>query len=180
MNQPTTPPGVLVRVRRDDDLAEAAAGLAVVHVTDGYPVEGVSDPVGWLSPAGMVGAWVAEVDGRVVGHVAVGRGGAGEVAVRMWVERSGADPDQVGVLARFFVVPEARGLAAGTALVEAATADARARGVRLVLDVLTKDTAAIRLYRRLGWTELGPAVHRFASGEVDALCFVSPEGRTGP
>jgi hypothetical protein len=43
-----------------------------------------------------------------------------------------------------------------------------------VLDVLAKDAAAIRLYRRLGWTELGPVVHEFASGAVDALCFVSP------
>ncbi|MGW5349524.1 GNAT family N-acetyltransferase [Streptomyces sp. NPDC004031] len=176
MNQHTTAPGVLVRGRRDSDLAAAAEGLGVVHVTDGYPMEKVGDPVGWLSPPGMVGAWVAELEGRVVGHVAVTRGGTHEVAVRMWVEQSGADPGEVDVLARLFVVPEGRGHAAGAALVAAATADARARGMRLVLDVLSKDAAAIRLYRHLGWTELGSVVHEFASGPVNALCFVSPEG----
>jgi ribosomal protein S18 acetylase RimI-like enzyme len=45
-----------------------------------------------------------------------------------------------------------------------------------VLDVMTKDTAAIRLYERLGWQKIGEASHHFGDGQrTAALCFVSPE-----
>lgn len=165
----------VVRFRIESDMAEAAAGLVKVHVTDGYPVEGVSRPEEWLTPPGMLEAWVAEVAGRIVGHVAVGRSN-GEDAVALWLRRSGGGEVGTGVLARLFVVPEARKRAVGESLVRAAVEYARSKGMRLVLDVMTKDAAAIRLYTRLGWTELGAAVHTFGEeGQTaDALCFVSP------
>ena len=139
---------ILVRRRLEGDLAGAAAGLVRVHASDGYPVEGVSRPEAWLTPARMTDAWVAVRSGAVVGHVAVTRPG-GERAAALWVGHSGQDAAGVAVLARLFVVPEARNLAAGEGLVGAAAARAREQGIRLVLDVLAKDTAAIRLYTRL-------------------------------
>ncbi|WP_327290249.1 GNAT family N-acetyltransferase [Streptomyces sp. NBC_01198] len=166
----------VVRPRLRGDIPAAAAGLVAVHESDGYPVEGVSEPEAWLTPPGMVNAWVAEIGGTVVGHVAVSRPD-GEEAVSRWLDRSGVSTEGgVGVLARLFVVPAARSKGVGEDLVRAAVADARSRGMRLVLDVLTKDTAAIRLYTRLGWTGLGTAVHTFAEGRqaAEALCFVSP------
>lgn len=45
---------VLVREREADDLEKTAAGLVEVHETDGYPVEGVADPVQWLTPPDVI------------------------------------------------------------------------------------------------------------------------------
>ena len=166
--------GILIRQRLDSDLPQAAEGLVRVHAKDGYPVEGVSQPKKWLTPDGMINAWVAVKSGIVVGHVAVNRP-ADEWAVSLWIERSGDSISRVAVLARLFVVPEARNLAAGESLMHAAVDYARSEGIRLVLDVLAKDAAAIRLYTRLGWENIGSAVHPYGvQQQAEAFCFVSP------
>ena len=167
--------GVVVRVRGAGDVAEAAGALVVVHGTDGYPVEGVADGEAWLSPPGLVRAWVAELAGRVVGHVALSRPAADE-AVELWLAGHPREPAPVLSLARLFVHPAARRRAAGEHLVRAATAHAHHLGARLVLDVVTKDTAAIRLYERLGWRRFGTAPHVFdGDRQADAACYVAPD-----
>ncbi|WP_327116633.1 GNAT family N-acetyltransferase [Streptomyces sp. NBC_01341] len=167
-------PQAIVRPRETNDLAEAATVMAAVHESDGYPVEVVEDPEGWLSPEGLLAAWVAEVDGHVVGHVAVNTPQPMEEVARLWRERSGADNSQFAVLARLFVSGEVRKSSVGKHLMDAATAYARTSGLRLVLEVLTKDAAAIRLYERLGWKRIGEVVHTFGGRQVDAVCFVAP------
>ncbi|MGP3753396.1 GNAT family N-acetyltransferase [Streptomyces sp. IBSNAI001] len=167
-------PQAIVRPRETNDLAEAATVLAAVHESDGYPVEGVEDPEGWLSPEGLLAAWVAEVDGHVVGHVAINSPQPGEEVARLWREKSGADNSQIAVLARLFVSREARKGSVGKRLMDAAAAHARTSGLRLVLEVLTKDAAAIRLYERLGWERIGETVHTFGGKQVEAICFVAP------
>lgn len=163
-----------VRTYEEADLASAAAALVEVHETDGYPVEGVEDPQTWLRSDDVLAAWVAEVEGEIVGHVAVMRS-QGEDAVSLWTEQSGEDEARVGVLARLFVVPAARKHAAGKRLMEAAMDFGQAQGLRLVLDVMTKDVAAMRLYERLGWRKIGEAIHHFGDGEnIPAVCYVSP------
>lgn len=97
-----------VRPRESRDLAEAATVLTAVHESDGYPVEGVKDPEAWLSPEGLLAAWVAELDGHVVGHVAINSPQPGEEVARLWREESGDDDSHIGVLARLFVAREAR------------------------------------------------------------------------
>ena len=96
------------------------------------------DPAAWLSPPGLLGAWIATVDGRLLGHVAL--------------TGDGADGAEVG---RLFVTPEARGEGMAVVLLEAATRHARTPGRRVELRVVEDSTAAIRLYERLGWTLLG-------------------------
>ncbi|MER5279267.1 GNAT family N-acetyltransferase [Streptomyces sp. NPDC002809] len=59
-------------------------------------------------------------------------------------------------------------------LMDAAVSYARANKLHLVLEVLTKDAAAIRLYERLGWQRFGETVHTFARERFDAACFVAP------
>jgi ribosomal protein S18 acetylase RimI-like enzyme len=79
------------------------------------------------------------------------------------------------VLARLFVLREARGRALGEQLTRTAMEFARHQGLRLVLDVMAKDTAAIRLYERLGWTRTGDTTHRYGDGlRTAAVCHVSP------
>ncbi len=164
---------LLIRQRTSHDLDACAQVLVAVHERDGYPVEGVADPHSWLTPPGLLWAWVAELNGRVVGHVSVSQPN-GEDAVDMWLNSS-SDRNLVGVLARLFVDPTARGHALGERLVWTATDEAHTAGRRLVLDVMTKDTAAIRLYERLGWRYLGSTCHEAGDDEfVPAYCYAAP------
>ncbi|MFC8565418.1 GNAT family N-acetyltransferase [Streptomyces sp. NPDC057245] len=165
---------MIIRSFTDEDLTGAATALVEVHDTDGYPVEGVDDPEAWIKSEGVLAAWIAESGGRVVGHVAVTKP-RGEAAAGFWAEQSSDDVDHIGVLARLFVVQSARKQAVGRRLIEAAMSHARALGLRLVLDVMEKDAAAIRLYERLGWRKIGETIHHFGSGEtIPAVCYVSP------
>jgi ribosomal protein S18 acetylase RimI-like enzyme len=117
---------------------------------------------------------VAEADGAIVGHVAIMRP-EGEDAVTLWIEQSGEDQAHVAVLARLFVIQAARKQATGSALMETAMDFARARNLRLVLDVMKKDAAAIRPYERLGWRKIGESTHYFgADKSVPAVCYVAP------
>jgi GNAT superfamily N-acetyltransferase len=166
---------VLIRPRTDADLPALGQVLVEVHKRDGYPVEGVDDPIGWLVSDRLLGAWVAESDGRPVGHVVLSRPSSGDDAVRLWVEKAGADVSEVAVLGRMFVAPQGRGLKLGRHLTEAATAEARRRGLRAVLDVMAKDVAATHIYEALGWQLLGPITHRFGADRTEpAFAYVSP------
>ncbi|WP_393097424.1 GNAT family N-acetyltransferase [Streptomyces sp. LN325] len=163
-----------IRPRAEADLPGAAAALVAVHAVDGYPVEGVDAPLEWLSPAGVLQAWVAEKGGKIVGHAMLSRP-QGEGAVKMWLEQSGDTADQLAVCARLFIAPEARGQRLGEQLMRTAFDYSRAHGLRVVLDVMTKDKAAIRLYERMGMHRIGTARHAYGEGqEIDAVCYVFP------
>ncbi len=165
---------VTVRARRETDIPASAAALVAVHASDGYPVEGVADPRAWLMPPGLLESWVAELDGEVVGHVSVSAANH-EDAVMMWTDVSGEPRERIAVLARLFVLPGARRRAVGERLTLAATDFARRSGHRLVLDVMAKDQAAIRLYERLGWRHIGTTTHVFdGSAGIPAYCYASP------
>jgi ribosomal protein S18 acetylase RimI-like enzyme len=169
---------VNIRPRRGGDIPEAAKALVKVHETDGYPVEGVDEPEAWLTPPDLLETWVAELDGRVVGHVALSHPN-GEDAVALWLDQSGAAESEVAVLARLFVAPEARRMALGRRLTQAAMQYADEEGLRLVLDVMTKDTSAMRLYENLGWQRIGTSKHTYGEGQqTDAICYVSPAPTT--
>lgn len=166
----------IVRARTSTDLPAAAAALVAVHQRDGYPVEGVDDPVAWLLDPHQLCAWVAELDGRIVGHVALNEPGPGDAAAALWTDTPAGRSDRVAVLGRLFVLPDARGHALGERLVQAAASHGTEHGRRLVLDVMAKDTAAARLYERLGWTRIGMTRHDDGHGNaVDALCYVGPD-----
>lgn len=160
-----------IRVRTDADLPEAADALVRVHGTDGYPVEGVADPVVWLTPPGLLSSWVVEQDGRVVGQVCVTEP-RDEGAVALWLEETLGDEEEVAVLGRLFVIREARGNTLGEKLTRTAMEYAEKIGRRLVLDVMEKDRAAMRLYERLGWKPIGSIIH---TGQVPARAYVAPQ-----
>ncbi|WNI16254.1 GNAT family N-acetyltransferase [Actinacidiphila sp. ITFR-21] len=169
-------PVTVVRPMRDQDVAGAAAALVEVHGTDGYPVYGVARPEATVRPPGVVRAWVAEADGVIVGHVAVRRPQGDEGAVALWREQSGEDDSRIGVVSRLFVVRGARGQAVGERLMREAMSFGRARSLRLVLDVVERDSAAVRLYERLGWRAIGGAQHPYGDGRrVAVRCYVGPD-----
>ncbi|MEV6221829.1 GNAT family N-acetyltransferase [Nocardia fluminea] len=166
---------VTVRPRTSADMDECARLLIEVHERDGYPVEGVADPVSWLTPSTLVQAWVAELSGSVVGHALVTTPTESDDAAKMWIERDGDGQSDLLVFGRLFVGSAGRNQGVGTWLVRTAMAYGKANSKSLVLDVMEKDQAAIRLYERLGWKNIGTAVHRFGEDqETSAQCYAVP------
>lgn len=128
--------GVTVRERRDDDATALVALLAETHERDGYPVRASRVAWSWLAD-GVQDAWVAVLDGQVVGHVCL-------------------VPERDGLfLARFFVAVAARRSGAGAALLDTVEGWADRHGRDLRLDVLDHNVAARRLYARRGWQHVG-------------------------
>ena len=164
-----------IRRRTDADLNAAAAALVEVHRTDGYPVEGVDHPQAWLGDPHQLAAWVAELDGRTVGHVALSDPQPADAAATIWMAHPESRGQHTAVLGRLFVLRDARGHALGERLARTATDYAHRHGRRAVLDVMTKDGAAIRLYERLGWRRIGTTQHDDGHGNaIDAYCYASP------
>lgn len=169
---------VKVRDRRPDDLDAAVAALVEVHRVDGYPVEGVDDPHAWLNPPGLLHAWVATLDGTVVGHALATTAHSDVGAVNAWVEQGG-DIATTVVGGRLFVAPAGRGHRLGTKLARVMADWAAHHSLDLVGDVMAKDTAAIAIYERLGWCRIGTAMHDTGRGtQVPAYLYVSPAPAT--
>jgi GNAT superfamily N-acetyltransferase len=57
------------RGRTESDLEECVKLMAEVHRRDGYPLRWPADPRRFLGTSKIFAAWVATVDGQVVGHV---------------------------------------------------------------------------------------------------------------
>ncbi|MGW3288839.1 N-acetyltransferase family protein [Streptomyces sp. NPDC001002] len=165
-----------IRPRTDHDLSRCVEVLAAVHEHSGYPVNWPARPASWLTPDSLLAAWVAELDGRVVGHVGLSRSGEGDVAPGLWSARHGTGTD-TAVVSRLFVSPDARGHGIGAALMDRAVGEARARGLHAVLDVVASDTAATALYERLGWELLDVVEQRWAADQVVSIrCYAAPGG----
>ncbi|WP_210408058.1 GNAT family N-acetyltransferase [Allokutzneria sp. NRRL B-24872] len=165
----------LIRQRNDEDLDECVRLLADVHREDGYPVNWPDRPSEWLSPEALSHAWVAELDGKLVGHVGLSRRGEGDLAPGLWSERSGQRADDTAVLSRLFVTSRARGHGIGALLVNRAMAEAQQRGVHAVLDVVASDTAAAALYERLGWVHMATVEQRWSPSQVVTVrCYAAP------
>ncbi|MEV6110461.1 GNAT family N-acetyltransferase [Streptomyces sp. NPDC051940] len=165
---------IAIRPRTEDDIETCVRVLMDVHRQDGYPVNWPDRPEEWLSSGSPLGVWVAELAGRVVGHVALARSGAGDVAPGLWSERTGKSASLTAVVGRLFVGPAARGHGAGALLIGRAVEEARRRGLHPVLDVVASDTAAAALYERLGWERLATVEQRWGPAQVVAVhCYAA-------
>ncbi|MBD0841473.1 GNAT family N-acetyltransferase [Streptomyces sp. TRM68416] len=149
--------------------------LAEVHAHDGYPVNWPDRPDEWLSRGSLLGSWVAELEGGLVGHVSLAQAGDGDLAPVLWSERHGTTREMTAVVSRLFVAPQARGHRIGALLIGSAVEAARHRGLHPVLDVVASDTAAAALYERLGW-ELTATVEQewSAHQRVTVRCYAAP------
>ncbi|MFF0553114.1 GNAT family N-acetyltransferase [Streptomyces sp. NPDC004311] len=163
-----------VRRRTDGDLAECVRVLAEVHAQDRYPLDWPDRPAAWLSQGPVLGSWVAELDGRLAGHVSLSRAGDDDLAPGLWSERSGAARETAAVVGRLFVAPAARGHRIGALLIGRAVREAHDRGLHPVLDVVTSDTAAAALYERLGWQRMATVDQRWDHRTVTLACYTAP------
>src|SRR5262245_29264225 len=109
---------------------------------------------GFLVARDALGAWVAVIEDRVVGHVALHRRSTRAV-MRLATSATGVKSDGLGVVARLFTAPSERGMGLGRALLDHATEEARARGMVPILDVWTELGPAIALYESAAWERLG-------------------------
>lgn len=162
------------------DLDALAGVLVRVHEVDGYPVEGVKDPAAWLALSDPIGEWTALLDGRPVGHVAILRPAPEDGAPKALVEQGGASLHEIGVLARLFVDPGARGKSCATKLLCVATRAAAEAELHLVLDVMKKDVSAIRLYLTKGWRPLAEFEHLVPDAHPHAAMALELPPRAAP
>lgn len=161
-----------VRRRIDADVIELVEVAAAVQALDGYPAflpDG--DYERFLTEPASLAAWVAVVDGRVVGHVALNE--ETSPPVMDLAAALGVDPLYV---ARLLVDPSARRLGGGRALLDTAAAEARARGRTPMLDVLDIEKAApaMSLYRSAGWRDVGRVTFEVGSESLTELVFEGP------
>lgn len=174
MAAPAAAPGIQIRPRSDDDLPALVEALEDVYSTDGYPIEGTAAAVSFLTPAGLVEAWVAVSAGVAVGQIAVVSGGQGHHdAVRAWVDLpgSGGRAESTAVAARFFVRKHARGYGLGRALIEKTCLWARQNGMRIVMNVLAKDQDAMSLYEKIGFRRFGEGEYKYDEGKRSTQYF---------
>lgn len=141
---------ISVRRRATSDLDACVRVLAEVHESDGYPVDWPEDPAGWLAPAESPAAWVALLDGVLVGHVCLSPARPDDATPGLWSGRTGSGPEKTAVVGRLYVSPRARGRGIGALLPAGTVRDARGRGLHPVLDVVTSDRSAAALYECQG------------------------------
>ena len=166
--------GVELRARRDDDLDECERLARAVHGADGYPPRCADDLRRFISAPGALGAWVAQSERGIVGHVALQPSGSPEVMARA-AHATGRSPERLCVVARLFVSPSNRGQGLGNSLLAAAAEAGRARGLWPILDVAAHFATAIRLYESAGWTCAGRVSAAFPGEEpLDELVYVGP------
>ena len=88
-----------VRPRADGDLVACERLAEMVHAHDGYPVYLPGDLRSFLAVPDAIGAWVADEDDEVVGHVALHPARAGAV-MDLATEKTGVPASRFGVVAR--------------------------------------------------------------------------------
>jgi GNAT superfamily N-acetyltransferase len=158
----------VVRPRVEADIAVLAAILRDVHLHDGYPRRLQPDPGTWLCRDPVLGAWVADHDdGWVVGHIALCLPGPDDPVAALVAEPA-------AIVSRLFVARDARGQGLGERLVRAAWREAQQHGLRPMLDVLVRDSAAVVLYDSIGWRRIGMITHEINGTSVPAICFAAP------
>lgn len=165
-------PTIAIRPREEADLPALAQVLIRVHELDGYPIQGVADPIGWLRVKRAIACWTVTVDGQPVGHVALTQAATEDDAAKVWVNHTSGNIADLTIPVRLFVDPDHRNLGLGRELMEAVGARAKVLGKDLALDVIEKDRAARRLYSKMGYVPIGEVNHKSAQTDLLALIFL--------
>lgn len=164
---------VLIRPRHPEDLAACVDIIAETHRTSGYPVNWPADPRRWLTPSNLLGAWVAELAGAVVGHVGLVL--ATDATARVWAASTGRPASQAVEITRLCVAGAARRRSVGRRLLDTATSAAREQGRHAVLGVFDQDRSAIALYDNAGWHRLSSMDYAMPHGGTVLMhCYAAP------
>ena len=161
---------LVVRERRPADLAVLVELLAEQQAVSSYPVRWpLPFPVEqFLVRSYERRAWVAELDGVVVGHVSVGDP---EELVPRFAAATGAAG--FGMISALFTGLAARGRGVGALLLDTAVEWIRGLGEVPVLDVVPLHEPALRMYQDRGWVEVGTDRFPWMSEEVPDLLLMA-------
>jgi len=166
---------VIVRPRTDDDLDACVRMATIIRDLDGYPTRRPLDLREFLASPDAFGAWVAEREGQVVGHVALHRHSTPEV-LAMASQALLRPVEQLGVVARLLVSPDTRREKVGLTLLNTASSEAIRRDLWPILDVVTTFEAAVNLYESCGWVRVGQVTFRFHDGgSVEEFVYLGPQ-----
>lgn len=162
---------VTIRERRSDDIPALAVVLAEQQAATQYPVRwplpiSVED---FLVRPGEERAWVAEVDGRVVGHVAV-YAPAGEMREH-YVAAAGTE--ELAELAVLFVGSDVIGTGVGGRLHDTAVDWIVSSGRQPVLDVIPVHDRAVEVYRHRGWTVVGEVQPAWLAADFPTMVLMT-------
>ncbi|GMA31530.1 GNAT family N-acetyltransferase [Litorihabitans aurantiacus] len=151
---------VALRPRRPRDVPELARMVLTQQPLTRYPVRSpLPFPIEeFLHADDAAAAWVAEADGRVVGHVCwttpAGRRAADDGAPAACAAAHGCEPVDLAWVSTLVVDPVFGGRGVGRRLLTTATADVRAVGRHPCLEVVDLNPVARRLYDSAGWVEV--------------------------
>lgn len=166
---------VVVRARRPEDVPVLCEVLAGQQASSHYPVRWpLPFPVeDFIVRPTELASWVAEIDGRVVGHVSAGRldGELGEQFVAL------LGTEDLAEIAVLFVAEDALGAGVGGRLLDSAVDWIRASGREPVLDVVPAHDRALAVYRHRGWSTIGEARPAFLGAEHPPLLLMSLSAR---
>ena len=166
---------MLIRTKTEDDAEHCSALLRQVHELDGYPLYLPDDVPGFLTPEYEVSAWVAERDGRVVGHVALHEASV-DPTLAAAQRATDLPAERLAVVSRLFTSPALRRAGVGRTLLRHAATQAASRGQRAVLDVGQTLNAPVALYESEGWERLGALELRLGPDVVlDLWVYLGPE-----
>src|SRR3954447_15088579 len=160
-----------IRPRRREDVGELVVVLTEQQPSSHYPVQWPLDiPVeDFLVRPGEERAWVAEVDDRVVGHVAVYTLGEGLRAP--FVGALGTDA--LAELAVLFVAADVIGTGVGGRLHDTAVDWILASGRETLLDVVPVHERAVEVFRRRGWQVVGEVRPVWLSDDFPTLVLMT-------
>lgn len=121
-------------------------------------------------------AWVAETDGRVVGHIAVMPLPLGEdqESIPLWTAATGKAAEAHTLIKRLFVDPTAQRGGVAKVLMAAAMDHIETNRQIGVLDTVSIAKAAMNLYQGLGWREVARAKPSWTDEPFDMVLFVAP------
>lgn len=147
---------MLTRPRRDADLPALIQILARQQAETQYPFVWPPERGAerFLRRPSELEAWVAELDGTVVGHVAI-QSVADDDLGKMWAAAHGVPVSNVRCISVLYAdrrLPQ-RGI--GSALLARATQRARADGGAPALDVVATHVDAVNFYLNRGWQKVG-------------------------
>jgi GNAT superfamily N-acetyltransferase len=146
----STSNSVSIRSRSPSDVPTLIKILTDVWNITKYPVDGPPSFPARFQSTKALNSYVALYQGKLVGHAELqDTSGLNPLVTESLT--SYAPLSSYAALVSLFVDPAMQGKGIGAQLVREAMAWATAHDRNLVLIVLDKDTAAIRMYEKMGW-----------------------------
>lgn len=145
------------------DLHLEAAVAALLHVRQGDPTyppprDAEATPASfaaWLLEEDALGRWVALVDGKVAGHLAMTRAHPYLANALSSLGYTSIAENGLSEVSKFYVDPAYQGHGVGTALFRAGFEFAWAMGCQPALAVISTSMVARRFYSQKGMLEVG-------------------------